>query len=463
MQVQDSHLSESANPLPSPGRAASPPRDPGLPPRRIRRSTNAKRGGVARFLIQGGRTLHGTIEVAANKNAILPMMTAALLTEEDCIIGNVPAIADVFVMAQLLESVGATVEFLDARTLRINAAHLSESEPAEHLVERMRASILLGAPLLARLGRWSMRHPGGDRIGTRSIGTHLKAFSILGASARSEPLAYRVAAQELRPGEIFLEETSVTATENIMMLAARIAGRTVIKNAACEPHVQNLAEMLRAMGACVNGAGTNRLVIEGRDSLSGAKCDVWPDHTEAGTFAALAAAAEGDVTIANVVPEHLEIVLLTLERMGLDFSQENGNLHVRPSRLKSVPQIVTGPWPNFPTDLASIFIVLATQADGMTMVHDWMYESRMFFIDRLKEMGARIVLADPHRCVVSGPSTLRGREFVSPDIRAGIALVMAAIIAQGDSEIDRIELIDRGYERIDERLRALGAAIQRID
>jgi UDP-N-acetylglucosamine 1-carboxyvinyltransferase len=262
---------------------------------------------------------------------------------------------------------------------------------------------------------------------------------------------------------VFLDEASVTATENLMMLAARIPGKTTIRNAACEPHIENLAEMLADMGAAIEGAGTNVLTITGTHELGPSSCEVWPDHTEAGTFAALAAALQGEVCIHNVRPEHHEMVLLVLERMGVDFEFEGHCMKIRPSALRAVPQIVTGPWPNFPTDLASIFIVLATQAEGMTLVHDWMYESRMFFIDRLKDMGAQIVLADPHRCVISGPSRLAGREFVSPDIRAGIALVMAALLADGQSEIDRIELIDRGYERIDERLSNLGARIERVE
>ena len=418
---------------------------------------------MPRFLIEGGRPLCGTIEVAANKNAILPMMAASLICDGDCVIHNVPAIADVYVMADLLRSVGASVEFIDDRTLKINTQAVSQWVPEEALVERLRASVLLAGPLLARFGRWKMHHPGGDTIGTRSIRSHLEAFVTLGSEVHSGSQQYDVSCKHPQPGVVFLDEASVTATENLMMLAARIPGRTTIRNAACEPHIENLSEMLAAMGARVEGAGTNVLTITGTSDLGPATCEVWPDHTEAGTFAALGAAMGGEVCIHNVRPEHHEMVLLILRRMGVDFEVVGHSMKIRPSELRAVPQIVTGPWPNFPTDLASIFIVLATQAEGMTLVHDWMYESRMFFIDRLKDMGAQIVLADPHRCVISGPSRLRGREFVSPDIRAGIALVMAALLAEGSSEIDRIELIDRGYERIDERLRRLGANIVRVD
>lgn len=418
---------------------------------------------MPRFFIQGGRELNGAIDVAANKNAILPMMAATLLTDQDCVIGNVPAIADVFVMAELLQSVGARVEFTDPRTLTINTSAVRDTHPAGELVAKMRASVLLAGPLLARFGHWSMDHPGGDSIGTRSIRAHLEAFQILGSTVEIGHGRYEVRNHHPHPASILLEEASVTATENIMLLAARIPGRTTIRNAACEPHIENLAHMLESMGIGIEGAGTNRLHIVGAESPGGAFCEVWPDHTEAGTFAALAAACHGTVTIRNVREEHIENVIHVLHRMNVDLRLHDHTLEIRPSDLHGVRQIVTGPWPGFPTDLASIFIVLATQAAGMTLVHDWMYESRMFFIDRLKEMGAQIVLADPHRCVVSGPSELRGREFVSPDIRAGIALVMASLIASGPSEIDRIELIDRGYERIDERLRSLGADIVRAE
>ncbi len=391
------------------------------------------------------------------------MMAASLLTDGECIIGNVPAIADVYVMADLLRSVGAQVEFEGPRSLRISTKGVSNWTPAVELVEKLRASVLMAGPLLARFGHWSMHHPGGDAIGTRSIKTHLEAFQTLGGTVQASAGRYDVSCSRLEPGTIFLDEASVTATENLMMLASKTQGKTTIRNAACEPHIVNLAEMLNAMGARVHGAGTNVLEIEGVEELGPVTCEVWPDHTEAGTFAALAASCGGAVDIVNVVPEHLEMVLLVLKRMGVDFRHDGRTMHIETSTLRAVPQIVTGPWPNFPTDLASVFIVLATQASGMTMVHDWMYESRMFFVDRLKDMGARIVLADPHRCVISGPAELHGRQFVSPDIRAGIALVMAALIAEGESEIERIELIDRGYERIDERLRALGASIERAD
>jgi UDP-N-acetylglucosamine 1-carboxyvinyltransferase len=348
--------------------------------------------------------------------------------------------------------------------LRINCAAVTSFHPPEHLVERLRASIVLLGPLLARFGRADLHHPGGDPIGTRSIGTHLQAFQALGAEFDVQDDFYR--GRITSRGEdrtIFLDEASVTATENALLFAACRQGTTLIRNAAGEPHVENLAEFLRAMGAGIEGAGSNIVTVQGKPGLSGATGRVWPDHIETGTFAALAASCQGHVTIKNVVPRHLDMVLLVLERMGVSFELRGDEMTVLPAELRAIGKIQTGIWPAFPTDLASIFIVLATQARGMTLVHDWMYEGRMFFIDRLGQMGANIVLADPHRAVVAGPSPLRGREFISPDIRAGIALVMASLVASGRSEIEHIELIDRGYERIDARLQSLGARIQRVE
>jgi UDP-N-acetylglucosamine 1-carboxyvinyltransferase len=418
---------------------------------------------MTKFVIRGGRPLSGEISVAANKNAVLPMMAACLLTDDDCFLDNVPGIADVITMASILRELGAEVEQESANRWRVNCANARSYHPPEHLVERLRASIVLMGPLLARFGRANMHHPGGDAIGTRSIATHVRALQALGTGFQLHDDFYEAHSTEQRSdASVFLDEASVTATENAMLLAAAQPRCTVIANAASEPHIENLAVLLSAMGAEITGTGSNLLRIRGRSDLHGATAEVWPDHIEAGTFAALAAAAGGDVTIRNAVPAHLDMILLVLEKMGVDFSLDGTTMRIRPSTLKAISKIQTGVWPAFPTDLASIFIVLATQATGMTLVHDWMYEGRMFFVDKLREMGASIVLADPHRAVITGPSSLRGREFVSPDIRAGIALVMAALIATGQSQIERIELIDRGYERVDERLRALGADIERV-
>jgi UDP-N-acetylglucosamine 1-carboxyvinyltransferase len=419
---------------------------------------------MAKFLIEGGKPLNGEISVAANKNAVLPIMAACLLTDEDCFLENVPRIADVATMIELLEELGATVELLDESRIRINCSKVSSYHPSERLVERLRGSIVLMGPLLARFGRANMHHPGGDAIGTRSIGTHIHALEAIGAEFEIDDDLYQGRASgSKRDRSVFLDEASVTATENAMLYAASQPVTTTIRNAASEPHVTNLAAFLQGMGANIEGAGSNVMAIHGCRNLSGTSGEIWPDHIEAGTFAALAAACQGTVIIRNAIPDQLDMILLVLERMGVDFQITDGQMKVVPSELQAIQKIQTGIWPAFPTDLASIFIVLATQARGMTLVHDWMYEGRMFFIDRLVQMGANVVLADPHRAVVSGPSKLRGREFVSPDIRAGIALVMAGLIASGESQIDHIELIDRGYERIDERLEALGAQIERVE
>ncbi len=418
---------------------------------------------MAKFVIEGGMPLQGHIDVEANKNAVLPMMAACLLTDDDCYLDNVPGIVDVATMSAILREIGADVEQLDCHRLRINCSGVHSFRPPAHLVEGLRASIVLMGPLLARFGRADMHHPGGDAIGTRSINSHLHAFQGMGADFELGDNFYQgklgVPAHDC---DLFLDEASVTATENAVLLAAGRDQLTTIRNAASEPHIENLAQLLVQMGAEIEGAGSNVLRIRGSSQLRGGHCSVWPDHIEAGTFAALVAACRGDVTIGNVIPAHLEMVLLVLSKMGVDYELQKGTMRMLPSDLHAIPKIQTGVWPAFPTDLASIFIVLATQASGMTLVHDWMYEARMFFVDKLVQMGAKIVLADPHRAVISGPSSLRGREIVSPDIRAGIALVMAALIAEGRSEIDHIELIDRGYERIDERLRALGARVERI-
>ncbi|MGH9436743.1 MAG: UDP-N-acetylglucosamine 1-carboxyvinyltransferase, partial [Terriglobia bacterium] len=363
---------------------------------------------MSKFVIEGGRPLQGEIEVAANKNAILPMMAASLLTDEDCYLENVPCIADVTIMSEILQELGGQVEYVGERRLRLNCSGVTACEPSAHLVERLRASIVLLGPLLARCGRATIHHPGGDAIGTRPIGTHLDALAELGAEFVISNDFYRATLGPTNGNRtMFLDEASVTATENTMLLASATPGTMTIRNAACEPHVANLARMLIGMGADIEGAGHNVVTVRGAE-LHGTRETVWPDHIEVGTFAALAAASGGTVRIKNVVAEHLDMTLLTLQRMGAGIVLQEGILDVSPAHLQAIPKIRVGTWPGFPTDLSSVFTVLATQAQGMTVVHDWMYEGRMFFIDRLVQMGANIVLADPHRAVVSGPSPLRG-------------------------------------------------------
>lgn len=416
---------------------------------------------MARYIIDGGVPLRGTVEAAASKNSILPIMAATLLTDDVCVLRNVPQITDVIVMGNLLRRLGANVEGLGGKTLRICCRGVSETELAADLVGRMRASVVLIAPLLARLGCARSAHPGGCVIGRRDIDTHLEALKALGARVREVHGTYIVEADQLRGASIFLDEASVTATENTVMAAALAHGSTVVKHAACEPHVVDLCNFLVKMGARIEGIGSNVIHVEGVDGLHGAEHDIISDHIDVGTFAVAAAVTGGEVTIRNVIPETMEMAALILMRMGVEVQTVDTSMVVRPGRLVGMRKIGTDPWPGFPTDLASVMIVLATQAAGTTLIHDWMYEGRMFFVDKLVGMGASIVLCDPHRCVVTGMTPLHGRTAYSPDLRAGAALTLAALAAEGRSEIHDIELVERGYENFVDRLSALGARIEK--
>lgn len=417
---------------------------------------------MARFIIKGGKPLNGTIEVSGNKNAILPIMAATLLTDSQCIIDNAPLINDVLVMGEILKDIGAKVTGLGTHQLIIDAKEVSRYELSPDLVSKLRASILLMGPLLVRFGKMKMRHPGGCLIGRRAVGTHFDALEALGATTVTVGEDYQSEAKQLKPARIFLDEASVTATENVMMTASLIPGETIIDDAACEPHVEDLANFLNAMGANIIGAGTNRIVINGVKNLHGTTHRVMPDYIDIGTLAITAAATRGSVSIAGVRENDLKMILLYLGRMGVKFSVKDGNLNISPSELTAPRgKIQTRPWPGFPTDLMSPFIVLATQAKGTVLCHEWMYESRVFFVDKLISMGANIVLCDPHRVLVTGPTMLRGKSLESSDIRAGMALIIAALCAEGESVIDKAELVERGYERIEERLRLLGAEIRK--
>ena len=417
---------------------------------------------MAKFEILGGIPLKGKIKVAGNKNAILPAMAAALLTDEKITLTNVPDIGDVEVMAKLLEQLGCEVKGVGSGKLEICAKSIKSSNLDTDLVSQLRASILLSGPLLARTGKFSMRHPGGDIIGRRGVDTHLEALSTLGVRISEDDEAYSGKVSKFQSGKIFLSEASVTATGNTLMTASLTPGVTIIKNAASEPHVSDLANMLTKMGAKISGAGSNLLVAEGVEKLSGAEFEVGPDYIEAGTFAAAAAVTGGDVEIEGVNLDDMEMILIHLSKMGVNVTPIGNSLKIAPSKLVAAAKIDSGLWPGFPTDLMSAMIVLATQADGVTLLHDWLYESRMFFVDKLISMGAQITICDPHRVLVYGPSKLRAQELDTPDIRAGIALVIAALAAEGKSLINRVELIDRGYEKIEERLSKLGAKIKRI-
>ena len=427
------------------------------------------------FCVSGGRPLKGTIRPAGNKNAALPILAATLLAEGPCRIENVPHIRDVETMLELLAHLGATVAWTASNAVEVNTAGAEPRELDPRLCARIRASILLAGPMLARFGRVSLPPPGGDVIGRRRVDTHFLALERLGAEI-TVGTTYKLEARKLAAADIFLDEPSVTATENALMAAFAAPGRTVLRNAACEPHVQDLARFLAGLGATVDGIGTNTLTIEGRVPSGGAPPPptpfaIGPDHIEIGSFLGLAAVTNGAVTIDGVRPDDLRATLMAFDRLGVrprldgaklvvDADQER---RIRPDLGGHVPKLEDGPWPAFPADLMSIAIVVASQCEGLLLVFEKLFESRLFFVDKLIGMGARIVLCDPNRAVIAGPSPLRGQVVESPDIRAGMAMLLAALAAQGDSVIHNIGQIERGYERIDERLRALGAQIERLE
>ena len=417
---------------------------------------------MAKLEITGGKKLYGRIRVAGNKNSVLPIMAACLLTEETCTIDNVPAISDVSVMIKLLLKCGAKIQKKD-KQLKISAKNFKNRVFPRELTEKLRASILLLGPLLAKGVEIKMGYPGGDVIGRRPLDVHIQIAKALGAKIRQEDDFLVASCSKLKGAEIFLEEASVTATENAVMAASLAKGETIIKRAACEPHVIDLCNFLVKMGAKISGIGTNRLTIKGVDKLFGATHAVRPDHIEIGTFAILAAVCSSKIEISPIIREDLDMILATFSKFGINFRVDNQTLFITNSKLKAVEKVITGVWPGFPTDLMAPMIVLATQSEGVTILHDWMYESRMFFVDKILSMGAKVEIADPHRVFVYGPTKLHGQRLDTPDIRAGIALVIAALSANGKSIINNAELIERGYENIVERLSALGADIKRID
>ena len=421
-------------------------------------------------MIQGGVPLSGEITVAGNKNAALPLLAACLLTEEDLVLSNVPRIRDTESQVDLLEGIGVEAEWLGDNELRLQAANVGETELDERIAARIRASFLLAGPLLARFGEARVPPPGGDTIGRRRLDPHLDAFRDMGAEITGERWIEINAADGLKPCQIFMDEPSVMATENALMAAALTPGPTTIGNAACEPHVQDLARLLTKMGAEVDGIGSNVMTVHGRDKLGGAEHKICPDHIEAASFMALAAATRGELRIRDCDPQDLITVRRHFRRLGLQTMVEGNDILVPPEQAlevqddvgDAIPKIDDGPWPAFPADLTSIALALATQARGTILIFEKMFENRLFFVDKLVAMGARITLCDPHRAIVSGPSRLHGERLESPDIRAGMAMLIAALCADGTSEIGNINQIDRGYERIDLRLRDLGAKIERV-
>jgi UDP-N-acetylglucosamine 1-carboxyvinyltransferase len=422
------------------------------------------------FVIEGGRPLYGRIKAAGNKNGALPILAATLLTSEPVVLHNVPRIADVETMIELLNDIGAEVDWAGPNELHAQAAEIFKQELDEELCSRMRASFLLAGPLLARLGTVSVPPPGGDVIGRRRLDPHIHAFAELGAQIEVGR-RYEMRGGSLRGKHIFLDEASVMATENAVMVAALTPGQTVIGNAACEPHVQDLCRFLGSLGARIEGVESNVLRIEGVESLHGGEWEVGPDHIEVGSFIGLAAITGGDVTIDGVKNADLVSVLHAFEKLGVAVEPGDGCVRVPPRQELvvqddiggHVPKLEDGPWPAFPSDLTSVALTVATQATGTILMFEKMFENRLFFTDKLVSMGARIILCDPHRAVVTGPSKLRGQRMESPDIRAGMAMLLAGLCAEGSSTIGAVYQIDKGYERIDERLRTLGAQIERID
>jgi UDP-N-acetylglucosamine 1-carboxyvinyltransferase len=426
---------------------------------------------MEKFVIEGGVPLSGTITPAGNKNGALPIIAACLLTDERVVLRNVPPISDVRDMLELLVLLGAEVGWLGHGTVSIDCSAVNETRLDRSLASRIRASFLLAGPLLARFGTATMPPPGGDVIGRRRLDPHLDAFRALGARVTyNSQIEFTAPPLGLTPCDFLMDEPSVMATENALMAAARTRGTTVIRNAASEPHVQDLARMLVSMGAPIDGIGSNVMTVHGVSELRGTTHTIAPDHIEIGSFMALAGVTGGELTIKDTVPQDLRMIRLVFEKLGLRSELRGADVIVPGGqRLEIVndaggaqPTVQDGPWPKFPADLTSIALALATQSAGSVLIHEWMFESRLVFVDKLQSMGAAITICDPHRAIVVGARKLRGQRVESPDIRAGMAMLMAALCADGVTEIGNIRQIDRGYERIDQRLRDLGARIERV-
>jgi UDP-N-acetylglucosamine 1-carboxyvinyltransferase len=457
--------------LPVPGSPAS--LNGSLPAACASGLTDSRSIPLEKFVIEGGVPLSGTIVPAGNKNGALPILAACLLTDDEVILRNVPRIADVEAMVMLLRTLGARVEWRGPSEVLVDAGPVHSTAVDPELSERIRASFLLAGPLLARFGSASMPPPGGDVIGRRRLDPHLDAFRALGAAvdSRREDITLTAPSLGLTPCDFLMDEPSVMATENALMAAALTRGPTVIRNAASEPHVQDLARMLTDMGAPIDGIGSNVMTVHGQGSLRGCTHDIAPDHIEIGSFMALAGVTGGELIVKDTVPQDLRMIRLVFERLGLRSELHghdvivpgNQHLKVRTDEGGHMSKVEDGPWPAFPADLTSIALALATQAEGSVMIHEKMFENRLFFTDKLVMMGAAITICDPHRAIVLGPRPLTGGRVESPDIRAGMAMLIAALCADGVTEIGNVRQIDRGYERIDERLQDLGARITRLE
>jgi UDP-N-acetylglucosamine 1-carboxyvinyltransferase len=417
---------------------------------------------MSTLVIHGGRRLSGRVDIEGNKNAALPLMAACLLTDQPCVLTNVPRIADVEVMARLLLDLGAEVQGIGSTTLRIQCRDVVKHEPDSALVGRLRGSVLLLGPLLARRAKAHVAPPGGDFPARRSIRTHIAALSAMGAQV-VEGTGHRLEVPDgLRPASIYLDEASVTGTETALLAAAAAPGVSEIRHAACEPHVVELCEFLRGMGVGITGQGSHTIRVEGGMRLSGAQKRLEGDYIEAGSWAVVGAITGGEVEIGGTRPVDMEVVASVLRKMHVDCSQNDDVFSVRPSKLVGAGRITTGLWPGFPSDLVSLATVLATRADGTTLVHDWLYELRLFALEQMSGMGADLFLCDPHRIIVTGPCRLRGKPLDSRDIRSGMALIAAALAADGQSRVEPLETVERGYSRLVERLQALGADVSKV-
>lgn len=423
---------------------------------------------MEKFIIEGGKPICGTVVPSGNKNAALPILAATLLSDQPITLHNLPNIGDVQTMLSLLEDLGASVQRHNHHSVTVHAAQLCSTCPDPALFSQIRGSLTLLGPLLARSGHVTLTLPGGDRIGQRRIDTHLLALEALGAQVKQND-SFEMVASSLHGADIWLDEASVTGTENAVMAACLAQGETILRNAASEPHVQDLCHFLNGLGAQIEGIGSNVLHIQGKPCLGGGQCTIGPDFMEVGSLIGLAAVTGGELRIKDAAPQHLGMIRMIFEKLGVHFSFDGQDVLVpadQPLTIVddlggAVPKIDDAPWPGFPTDLLSIALVVATQAKGTVLIHEKMFDSRLYFVDRLIAMGARIILCDPHRAVVVGPSALNGETLFSPDIRAGMALLIAALCARGQSVIQNIGQIDRGYERIETKLQALGAQIQR--
>lgn len=423
---------------------------------------------MEQFIIEGGVPLKGTVRPAGNKNAALPLLAACLLTDQPITLHNVPRIRDVLTMRKIIEDVGAVITEIDPHTWQIVSKTLTKTDPDPELCRIIRASLLLAAPLVARRGHVELPLPGGDVIGRRRIDSHLVAFEALGAEIKFNSRLH-INAKQLTGAQILMDEASVTATENAVMAATLAKGTTHIHNAASEPHVQELCHFINKLGGRISGIGSNTLTIEGVEKLSGGEFTIGPDYLEVVSFIGAAAVTKGDIRIENAGINYLGMIQLVFNRLGVGWTTQGDDILVsanQPLTITSdyggaIPEIKTNVWPAFPTDLTSIAITVATQATGSVLFHDWMFSGRMYFTDKLVGMGAKIILCDPYRCLIQGPNRLQGERLESPDIRAGMSMLLAALCAEGKSYIRNIEQIERGYEGIDEKLRALGAKIER--